>query len=67
MKAAHWKPKQRVRIHKIGNRITNQNHARNSGCTTESQPEKIDGLIKIEVLLDDGDLVMLPVQMIENA
>ena len=67
MKAIHWKPNQRVRIHKIGNRITNQNLARNSGSTTDRSPEKIDGLIKIEVKLDDGDLVLLPVQMIENA
>jgi hypothetical protein len=66
MKAIHWKPNQRVKINRIGSRRGNRSRLRNGGTTTDRSPEKIDSLIKVEVKLDDGDLVMLPVHLLSN-
>lgn len=66
MKASDWKPQQPVQLIKAVGNNSNHDRLKNAGYTTDRPPEKIDKLIKVEVKLDDGTLVLLPINVLQN-
>lgn len=66
MKASDWQPNQRVSIAQAGrNFSTSDDRRKASGTTTSRPPEKIDGLIRAEIQLEDGRIVFRPVQLVQ--
>lgn len=66
MKADSWQPNQRVSIAQAGRNFnTSDDRRKAKGTTTDRPPEKIDGLIRAEIKLDDGRIVFRPVQLIQ--
>jgi hypothetical protein len=65
MNAKSWQPLERVNIRGVQSSVRHD-RLRTSGYTTEKPPARVDGMVKVEVKLDNGKIVLLPTQLVQK-
>ena len=65
MNAKSWQPLERVTIRCVSS-SPGHDRQRTSGYTTDMPPKRIDGMLKVEVKLDNGKIVLLPTQLVQK-